>query len=198
MGLTIVNLFTNFIFMPNLIEVYRKWILWKGIDRIGPDILRTHWKLYFRSSMVKLCKKKFKAFDLTSDFRPGAYAIGCSQIVIGKRVVIRPETMLHAETATSDISIVIEDDVLIGSGVHIYVENHRFDRIDIPIIDQGHYPSKPVILRKGCWIGANSTILPGVEIGENSVIGAGSIVTRSIPKEVVAAGNPAKIIKTIC
>ena len=54
-----------------------------------------------------------------------------------------------------------------------------------------------VILRKGCWIGANSIILPGVEIGENSVVGAGSIVTKSFPKGVVIAGNPAKLIKEI-
>jgi len=69
-----------------------------------------------------------------------------------------------------------------GSGVHIYVHNHRFDRPDVPIIDQGHYASQVVFLKKGCWIGANTIILPGVTIGENGVVGAGSLVTKSIPK----------------
>ncbi len=84
---------------------------------------------------------------------------------------------------------------MIGSGVHIYVANHRFDSNEKDIIEQGHYEAKDVILKKGCWIGANVTILSGVIIGENSVVGAGSVVTKSFPKRVVIAGNPAKIIK---
>ncbi|MFR2812259.1 MAG: DapH/DapD/GlmU-related protein [Escherichia coli] len=56
---------------------------------------------------------------------------------------------------------------------------------------------KPVILKKGCWIGANVTILPGVVVGENSVVGANSVVTKSISPFTVVAGNPAKIIKKL-
>ena len=93
--------------------------------------------------------------------------------------------------------IVIEDDVMLGAGVHIYVNNHCFDRKDIPIIDQGYYPSKPVRLRRGCWIGANAILLPGVVVGLNAVVGAGSIVLKSVPDYVVVAGNPAKFIRAI-
>lgn len=50
---------------------------------------------------------------------------------------------------------------------------------------------------KDVWIGSNSTVLPGVTIGDNAVIGAGSVVTKDIPKNTVAAGNPARVIKTI-
>lgn len=164
-------------------------------DRIGPDIPFTHWRLYFSSTMKKLCGSKFKSFGISSQFRPGAYAIGCSQIVIGNRVVIRPLTMLHGETKSLDISIIIEDDVLIGSGVHIYVENHRFSEKDRLIVDQGHEQAQLVVLKKGCWIGANAIILPGVTIGENAVVGAGAVVTRSVPDFTVVAGCPAKIIK---
>jgi acetyltransferase-like isoleucine patch superfamily enzyme len=147
--------------------------------------------------MLNLCRKKFKYFDDTADFRPGAYAIGCSKISIGKRVVIRPGTMLHADTREKGAGIIIEDDVLIGSGVHIYVDTHRFDDPVVPIIDQGFLASQEVVLRKGCWIGANSIILPSVTIGANAVIGAGSVVTKNIPGGVLAAGNPAKIIRAI-
>lgn len=176
-------------------EIVKKYKFWKNTDRIGPDIPGTHWRLYFKSTMLKLCQKKFHYFDNTAEIRPGAYVIGCSQISIGRNVVIRPQSQLHGETKTTSISIVIEDDVMIGCGVHIYVENHRFDRMDIPLIDQGHYPSQAVKLHKGCWIGANSIILPGVEIGENSVIGAGSVVNKSIPPATVVSGNPAKVIR---
>lgn len=178
-------------------EIVRKYRFWKTTDRIGPDIPLTHWQLYFKSTMITLCKKKFYHFDNSAEIRPGAYIIGCSQISVGKNVVIRPTVQFHGETATLDISIIIEDDVLIGSGVHIYVENHNFSDISIPIYYQGHMQSKRVIIKRGAWIGANSIILPGVEIGENTVIGAGSIVTKSLPKGVVAAGNPARIIKEI-
>lgn len=180
-----------------LIEIIKRIKYWNDADRIGPDMLSTHWRLYFKSTMLELCKKKFNSFDDTAEVRPGAYAMGCSQIKIGKQVVIRPGTKLFGETKTLEVSITIEDDVLIGSGVQIYVENHRFDTMDVSLIEQGCYDGKPVFLRRGCWLGANVIILPGVEIGENSVVGAGSIVTRSIPSGVVVAGNPAKLIKYI-
>lgn len=169
----------------------------KKADRIGPDIPFTHWRLFFKKPMLKLCKKKFKAFADTSDFRPGAYAISCSKISIGKRVVIRPGTMLFAHPTANDGGIIIEDDVLIGACVHLYAGNHSFKNPDIPIIDQGHDDFKEITLKKGCWVGANTTILPGVTIGENSVVGAGSVVTKSIPARVVAVGNPARVVKHI-
>lgn len=166
-------------------------------DRIGPDLPFTHWRLYFRKEMQVFCKKKFKRFPKTADFRPGAYAVGCSQIQIGERVVIRPGVKMFGESDILKTSINIEDDVMMGCGVHFYVNNHKFDRLDIPLIDQGYYPPKMIVLKQGCWIGANSILLPGVTVGKNSVVGAGSIVTKSIPDGVVAAGNPAKIIRKI-
>lgn len=179
-------------------EILNKIGYWKKCDRIGPDIPWTHWRLYFKSTMLKLCKNKFKKFDSTSEFRPGAYAICCSKISIGKYVTIRPGTMLFVDTRPEETAeIIIEDKVLMGSGIHIYTSNHQYNNPEIPIYDQGHKDSKSVILRKGCWIGANSILLPGVEIGENSVVAAGSTVTRSVPPKVVVAGNPAKIIKEI-
>ncbi|NQX40293.1 Acetyltransferase (isoleucine patch superfamily) [Pedobacter steynii] len=180
-----------------IIDIIKKIRYNLSADRIGPDIPFTHWKLYYQNQMLKLCKRKFKSFSDTAVFRPGAYAIGCSKIVIGERVVIRPQSMLFGDSVSSETTIIIEDDVMIGSGVHIYIHNHRFDRLDIPLIDQGYYADKPVVLKSGCWVGANAVILPGVTVGRNSVIGAGSVVTKSIPDGVVAGGNPAKILKTI-
>ena len=147
--------------------------------------------------MLRICKKKFYHFDNSAEIRPGAYIIGCSQISIGKNVVIRPSTQLHGETESLGISIIIEDDVLIGCGVHIYVENHEFSNTNVPISEQGHAQAKQVIIRSGAWIGANSIILPGVEIGKNTVIGAGSIVTNNILDFSVAVGSPAKVIRKL-
>jgi len=165
-------------------------------DRIGPDLPFSHWRLYFKTTMKKLCISKFKYFSSTAEFRPGAYAVTCSKISIGKRVVVRPNTILMADPRSGeDGSIVIGDDVLVGSGVHIYVANHDYTEGGKNIIDMGHCPPKSVVLEEGCWIGANCILLPGVRIGKKSVVGAGSVVTKDVPPCVVAAGNPASIIK---
>jgi acetyltransferase-like isoleucine patch superfamily enzyme len=180
-----------------LLELYSRIKFWKNTDRIGPDIAGNHYLLYFKKAGRKLCQKKFKYFGEGAEFRPGAYAFGCSKISLGRNVVIRPTTMLFADIRNNGAEIIIEDDVLLGSGVHFYVTNHKFDNPDIPIIDQGHYDSKSIIVEKGSWIGANAIILPGVTIGKNSVIGAGSVVTKDIPAFSVAVGNPAHVIKKL-
>jgi acetyltransferase-like isoleucine patch superfamily enzyme len=180
-----------------LSELRERIEFWESADRLGPDMPGTHWRLHFRSTMVALCKRKFKVFAEGAEFRPGAYAVGCSRISLGRRVIIRPGTMLHANLALPDYGITIEDDALLGSGVHIYIDNHIFDDPNVHIIDQGWSLPASVVLKKGCWIGANAIILPGVTIGENSVIGAGSVVTRSVADRVLAAGNPATILRAI-
>jgi acetyltransferase-like isoleucine patch superfamily enzyme len=181
-----------------IFDIYKKIKFCINTDRIGPDIPFTHWKLHFQNQMLSLCKRKFKKFSNSAQVRAGAYIVGCSKIEIGDRVIIRPSTMLFGETVLDmECSIKIEDDVMIGAGVHIYVNNHKFDDTNIPLIDQGYYPDEPVILKRGCWIGAYAIILPGVTVGENSVVGAGSIVTKSIPDRVVAVGNPAKVVRNI-
>lgn len=178
-------------------DVFEKYRFDQHSDRLGPDCPFTHWKLYFKSSMKTLCKNKFYHFGINAEFRAGAYAIGCSKISLGKNVIIRPNSMLFADPRPNGKGIIIEDDVMIGSGVHMYVHNHRFDDPHIPIIQQGYYDSEKIIIKRGAWIGANSIILPGVTVGENCVVGAGSVVTHSLPDRTVAVGTPAKVIRNI-
>ena len=173
-------------------KIFKRLSFWSKADRIGPDIPITHWKLYFPEKAWKYCNRLFKEFGKQSEIRPGAYVINCSNISIGNRVIIRPTSMLFGNA-----EIIIEDDVLLGSGIHIYTANHAYDKLDVPIYYQGHSSPKEVLLKKGCWIGANAIILPGVTIGENSVVAAGSVVTKSVPPRVVVGGVPAKIIKKI-
>lgn len=167
-------------------------------DRLGPDCPFTHWRLFFKKTMLTMSKRKFKSFSDSAEFRAGAYAIVCSKISIGKNVIVRPNTMIFADPRKgSDGSVIIEDDVMLGSGIHIYTGNHRFDLSNVNLINQGHSPAESVTLKEGCWLGANVIILPGVTVGKNSVIGAGSVVTKNVPDRVVAAGNPAKVLKTL-
>jgi len=180
-----------------LSELRARLDFWRSADRIGPDVPTTHWRLHFKSTMQELCRRKFRHFGREAEFRPGAYAVCCSKISVGSRVVVRPGSMLFADPREDGAGITIEDGVMMGSGVHIYVHNHRFDDPEVPIIDQGHYPSASVVLESGCWIGANTIVLPGVTIGRNAVVGAGSVVSRSIAAKTLAAGNPAKVIRAI-
>lgn len=97
-------------------------------------------------------------------------------------------------------SIIIEDGVLIASRIFITDHFHgdtsqKYFHIPPairPLISKG-----PVIIRKNVWIGEGVVILPGVTIGENAIIGANSVVTKSIPDNVIAAGMPCKIISTL-
>jgi acetyltransferase-like isoleucine patch superfamily enzyme len=181
-----------------IISFFQKIVYSLKADRIGPDIPFTHWRLYFKESMLALCKKKFQHFSDSAEIRPGAYIVGCSKISIGNRVVIRPNSMLFAETLIDmKISIIIEDDVMLGPGVQIHVNNHKFENRNIPLIDQGYYPDRLVHLKKGCWIGANAIILNGATIGVNAVVAAGSVVTKSVDDFHVVAGVPARVIKII-
>lgn len=180
-----------------LTEIINKIKFDSSTDRLGPDIPFTHWKIYFKGKMKKICQKKFNKFSEGAEIRPGAYIVGCSKINLGKNVIIRPGCRLFAESNTHHVTITIEDNVMMGSLVSIYVSNHRYDLPNVDIIDQGHYPTEPVLIKSGTWIGANCIILPGVTIGNNSVIGAGSVVTKSIPDGVVAFGNPARVYKKI-
>jgi len=178
-------------------EFFKKIKFWRSADRIGPDIPWNHWRLHFPSSMRNLCTSKFLYFGVDAEFRPGAYAICCSKISLGARVVIRPGCMLFADPRIGGGTITIEADVMLGSNVHIYVHNHKFDEISVPIIDQGFNPAESVVIKRGAWIGAGSIILPGVVIGENSVVSAGSVITKAVPPRVLAGGNPARTIRAL-
>jgi acetyltransferase-like isoleucine patch superfamily enzyme len=166
--------------------------------RLGPDMPLTHMLLHSKRLGTWLCRHKFACFGEKSEFRAGAYAVNTHRISIGKQVVIRPGTMLFAsQLGDLEQQITIEDYVLIGSGVHIYVSNHVFTDPTIAIYFQGHAEVQPVRLGYGCWIGANAIILPGVTVGKNAVIGAGSVVTRSVPDFAVVVGNPARVIRLL-
>ncbi len=87
-------------------------------------------------------------------------------------------------------SVAIGEDTQLGPGTLITTTDHDY---------RGALETtfKPVVIGKGVWVGANVTILPGVVIGDHAVIGAGSVVTRSIPPRTVAVGVPARVIKEI-
>lgn len=90
--------------------------------------------------------------------------------------------------------ITIGDHVLIGPRVGLYTANHAIDAGER--IAGGCY-ARPIVIGDGVWVGGNVDIMGGVTIGKNSIIGAGSVVTKSIPPNVIAAGTPCRVIREI-
>lgn len=91
-------------------------------------------------------------------------------------------------------NITLGDEVLLGPGVQVYTAAHP---IETTPRRQGWEFALPVTIGSGVWIGGGTILCPGVSIGENSVIGAGSVVTKNIPANVVAVGNPCRVIKEL-
>lgn len=114
----------------------------------------------------------------------------CSHCFIENKVVIGNNVTIKFGVHLCN-GIIVEDDVFIGP-------NAAFTNDLYPRSKNINYKEKVTILRKGCSIGANATILTGVEIGNCALIGAGSVVTKNIPAFALAYGNPASIKGYVC
>lgn len=94
--------------------------------------------------------------------------------------------------------ITVEDNVSIASGARLLCHQRDFTNYHVGSdYMQLGYTIKPIVLKKGCLVGMESMVLPGVTVGEGAIIGAGSLVSKDVPAWTIAAGNPAKVIKQI-
>lgn len=114
---------------------------------------------------------------------PPIYTILADKVKIGKNVVI-----MNGFQCMSAGGLTIEDDTMISLNCTIATNNHD-------VYERNIITCKPVHIKRNVWIGVNVTILPGVTIGENAVVGAGAVVTKDVPDNAVVVGNPARVIK---
>jgi acetyltransferase-like isoleucine patch superfamily enzyme len=115
------------------------------------------------------------------------------QIVLGNGCKIGRRSSIAARN-----SVILGDDVLLSPDVLIRDHNHQFGDVTKPIVKQGLTAGGRIIIEKNCWLGCFVVILGDkgeLRIGQNSVIGANSVVTRSVPAYSVVAGNPARVVK---
>lgn len=152
----------------------------------GPLLEKINREGEFSESCQEDLKKFFtNGLDESSHVSLPMYIDYPTEIHIGKGVFINRNL-----TCVARGGIVIEDDVMIGPGVFLLTVNHD-------VHDHWKLYASPVVLKKNCWIGAGAKIMPGVVIGENSIVASGAVVTKDVPANTVVGGNPAHVIKTI-
>ena len=122
--------------------------------------------------------------------------IGENSIVNGGLTVVLPKnvtigkgvTVMNGALMMAAGGITIEDNALIAANAKLISNNHDPYERDV-------LTCKPILIKKGAWIGADSTILPGVTVGKYAIVGSDSVVTKDVPDYAVVVGNPAKVIK---
>jgi acetyltransferase-like isoleucine patch superfamily enzyme len=113
------------------------------------------------------------------------------RLLIGNHVWATAYLQIYAA-----LEVIIEDDVLIATNVFICDCLHGTSRADMPYLRQPLERIAPIHIGRGSWLGQNVVAMPGVTIGEFAVIGANSVVTKSIPPRSIAVGAPARVIRT--
>ena len=161
-------------------------------DRFGPDLVLTHWMLYFDITNKFLTRKKLGQLGEGAEIRPHVTIIGAKNVFIGKNVVLTPGTYINAAGG----KVIIEDNVLLGPNIYISTTKHHFEDLTKPVLFQG-YDFTTVTIKEDSWIGAGVIIFDNVTIGRHAVVGAGSVVRNDIPDYSVAAGVPAKVIRIL-
>lgn len=161
---------------------YSRLIAWAFIDFL-PDDIR------FNKLRTAFLRKIFKVdIGRGSYIKPGFYFKG--NIKLGSNCKINRNVGINA---SAPWKITVGDNVLLASNVVIRNANHVFADPDTLIRLQG-MTGDDITIESDVWIGSNAVILPGVTIGEGSVVGAGAVVTKSVDKFSVVAGVPAKLI----
>jgi acetyltransferase-like isoleucine patch superfamily enzyme len=119
---------------------------------------------------------------------PPFYATGGDDTRIGRNVFINQNCTFY-DLGGLDIA----DDVMIGPNVSIITSGHPVE----PSRRRAFTIAKPIVIERNVWIAAGATIIGGVTVGENSVVAAGSVVTRDVPPNTLVGGNPARFIRSI-
>ena len=119
---------------------------------------------------------------------PPFYTSGGTEISVGRNVFINQNCTFY-DLGGLDIA----DDVMIGPNVSIFTSGHPIQ----PNKRRSSVIAKPIAIERNVWIAAGATILGGVTVGENSIVAAGSVVTRDVPPNTLVGGNPARVLRSI-
>jgi maltose O-acetyltransferase len=137
-----------------------------------------------------ICRGLFKRAGTNINIEKGVYFGDGSQVEVGDNTKIG----FNFEVLGPAV-FTLGRNVMIGPDVLFITVNHRFDRTDVPIKEQGHQPPKGIVIENDVWIGARVIVLPGVRIGTGAIVGVGAVVTKDVPAYAIVGGNPASVIR---
>ncbi|WHQ37029.1 sugar O-acetyltransferase [Spiroplasma sp. SV19] len=165
------------------------------IGKITNEIHKAQKQLHLLNYKTNKLKKKLKLFAkiINKPLPEGFWFLTLIYLDYGKNLELGKNSFINFGCSFLDRGgITIGDNVLIGPNCNIMTTNHPI-AVDL----RKATISKKITIENNVWLGANVTVTPCVTIGENSIIAAGSVVTKNIPKDVIAGGTPAKIIKKL-
>lgn len=169
----------------------KQWTRWKAFIYLIYKITAC----WLPQSGFSRCSKSFRGFWIRR------IIVSCGKNVNVERGASFTPLLEIGDNSGLGINCYVDGPVRIGNNVMmapdiaIYTRNHRYERTDIPMREQGMTDFKPVKIGNDVWIGRRAIILPGVSIGDGCIIGAGAVVSRDIPAYTIAVGVPAKVVK---
>ena len=169
--------------------------LYKIDEELKEDLYACRRKIRDFNDSITREEIQAKAKNLFGSFGNNSSVTPPFRCDYGYNIHIGNNSYLNYNTSILDVvPVYIGDNVLIGPDCGFYPADHP---IDPDIRRKGVESGKPIKIGNDVWIGGNVTIVGGVKIGDGSIIGAGSVVTKDIPANVIAFGNPARVIREI-
>ncbi|MGA6838653.1 acyltransferase [Priestia megaterium] len=189
------NFIRKFLGLPNLVYnfvllKYRHVVYGSNLNVVGRLFCVSNSKDGIKIGNNVSINSSRNANPIGGDTKTNLFAKGNAKIRIGNNVGMSNTTIFACE------SITVGNNVFIGGSVKIYDTDFHWLDYDKRVSEPDGL-TKPVVINDGVFIGAHTIILKGVTIGEKSVVGAGSVVTKNIPKGEIWAGNPARFIRKI-
>lgn len=174
-----------------MLKVYICYVLYQFVGRYLPDNDGIISRLFF-------CISKYVRAVLVRGFTGS----NSKNLYINKNAEISRFLVIGNNSGIGSNSVigrftVIGNNVMMGPRCKLYTRNHSFERIDIPMNKQGMQEFKPIVIGNDVWIGDSVIILPGVHVGNGSIIGAGAVVTKDVPDYAIVGGNPAKVLESV-
>ncbi len=179
------KLHTGELYLPGDEEIMRDQL--KRLDRLYDF---NHTRPTEQDKRQALMKEMFAEIGEGCYIEPPFYSnMGAGHVHFGDHIYCN-----FGVTMVDDTHIYVGDHTMFGPHVTVATAGHPI----LPELrEKGYQYNAPVRIGKNCWIGAGALILPGVTVGDNVVIGAGSVVTKDLPSNVVAVGNPCRILREI-
>lgn len=151
--------------------------------------------LAFNATPVNTQSRLKALGELLGSVGEGAYVRPPLAVDYGYRISLGAHTFVGTGATMLDVApITIGEHTQIGPGVQLLTPTHPLDPLQR---EQGWESAEPITIGDNVWLGGGVIVCPGVSIGEDTVVGAGSVVTKDLPPGVVAAGNPARVVKTL-